>query len=313
MNALLYWLARAVVAVLQSLPLPLVAGLGRVLALLWWAVDAKHRGLVTRNLQAAFPEKSEGEVRAITRETFQRIAENGFAAVKTASMKEDELLKVCEIVGVEKLPKPGRADSPSNCIGAVGHFGNFEMYSRLAQSVTGWQAATTYRGMNQPALDALVRKLRSSSGCLFFERRSEAAKLKAALGKGGVFLGLLSDQAPNKGGVLTPFMGRLCATTTAPAVFALRYEAPLFPVICFRIGRARWRIEVGDEIPLMENGRPRLPEAIMLDVNRAFEAAIRRDPANWFWVHNRWKQPRIKRASSAPADDRAEESAPPSI
>ena len=27
----------------------------------------------------------------------------------------------------------------------------------------------------------------------------------------------------------------------------------------------------------------------MRDVNAAFEAAIRRDPANWFWVHNRWK------------------------
>ena len=27
----------------------------------------------------------------------------------------------------------------------------------------------------------------------------------------------------------------------------------------------------------------------MRDVNRAFEAAVRRDPANWFWVHSRWK------------------------
>ena len=27
----------------------------------------------------------------------------------------------------------------------------------------------------------------------------------------------------------------------------------------------------------------------MRDVNRAFEAAVRRDPANWFWVHRRWK------------------------
>jgi lauroyl/myristoyl acyltransferase len=24
-------------------------------------------------------------------------------------------------------------------------------------------------------------------------------------------------------------------------------------------------------------------------VNQAFEQAVRRDPANWFWVHNRWK------------------------
>jgi KDO2-lipid IV(A) lauroyltransferase len=42
----------------------------------------------------------------------------------------------------------------------------------------------------------------------------------------------------------------------------------------------------------------------MLDVNRAFEAAVRRDPANWFWVHNRWKpakKPTPKPAVQTPA------------
>jgi KDO2-lipid IV(A) lauroyltransferase len=32
----------------------------------------------------------------------------------------------------------------------------------------------------------------------------------------------------------------------------------------------------------------------MRDVNLAFEAAVRRDPANWFWVHNRWKASKRK-------------------
>jgi Kdo2-lipid IVA lauroyltransferase/acyltransferase len=27
----------------------------------------------------------------------------------------------------------------------------------------------------------------------------------------------------------------------------------------------------------------------MRDVNAALERAVRRDPANWFWVHRRWK------------------------
>jgi KDO2-lipid IV(A) lauroyltransferase len=27
----------------------------------------------------------------------------------------------------------------------------------------------------------------------------------------------------------------------------------------------------------------------MREVNRSFEKAVRRDPANWFWVHRRWK------------------------
>ena len=49
------------------------------------------------------------------------------------------------------------------------------------------------------------------------------------------------------------------------------------------------RIEVGDEIPLQVGERARTPDEIMLEVTRAFEVAIRRDPANWFWVHRRWK------------------------
>jgi KDO2-lipid IV(A) lauroyltransferase len=61
---------------------------------------------------------------------------------------------------------------------------------------------------------------------------------------------------------------------------------------------ARWRIEASAEIPVRENGEARSTEAIMLEVNQAFEAAVRRDPANWFWVHNRWKPSRPRRAHS---------------
>lgn len=295
MSAIVYWLARALVAVLQALPLRCVAWLGRMAGMLWWMVDFKHRGLVRRNLTASFPAKKPSEIGSITRETFRRIGENSLGAVKTASMTETQLLKVCTVTGVEKLPKNDRPDSPSNLVGAVGHFGNFELYARLAKPVTGWQSATTYRAMNQPGLNSIVQKLRASSGCIFYERRRDAAALRDALAKGGLFVGLLSDQHPNKGGVLVPFMGRECATTTAPAVLAMRYEAPLFPVICYRVALGRWRVEIGDQISLSCEGRRRTVEEITLEINRAFEAAVRRDPANWFWVHNRWKKPRVKR------------------
>ncbi len=38
----------------------------------------------------------------------------------------------------------------------------------------------------------------------------------------------------------------------------------------------------------------------MLDVNRAFEEAVRRDPANWFWVHKRWKPAKAKVTAQKP-------------
>ena len=86
-----------------------------------------------------------------------------------------------------------------------------------------------------------------------------------------------------------PFLGHDCSTTAAPAIFALRYRCALITGVCYRVGLARWRIEAGAEIPTHENGHPRSTAAIMGDVNRAFEAAVRRDPANWLWVHKRWK------------------------
>ena len=88
---------------------------------------------------------------------------------------------------------------------------------------------------------------------------------------------------------MVPFLGHVCSTSAAPAVYALRYRCALHTGVCYRVGLARWRIEAGPEIPTHEAGEARSSEAIMLDVNRALEAAVLKDPANWFWVHNRWK------------------------
>jgi KDO2-lipid IV(A) lauroyltransferase len=183
---------------------------------------------------------------------------------------------------------------------AIGHFGNFELYVHLGRCAPGLQTASTYRALRQPSLNRLLQSLRERSTCRFFERRRGVVALKAALSETPLLLGLLADQHAGQGGRRVPFFGRDCATNVAPAVFALRYDCALHTAICFRIGLGRWRIEVGEEIPTHENGQPRSVEALMTEVNRAFEIAVRRDPANWFWVHNRWKPPRPQRQSSTP-------------
>jgi KDO2-lipid IV(A) lauroyltransferase len=174
---------------------------------------------------------------------------------------------------------------------AIGHFGNFELYARFSQLCPAYQCGTTYRALRQESLSRLMQQLRERSGCRYFERRTDATALKAFMNDQGVMLGLLADQHAGNG-VRLPFFGRECSSSTAPAIFALRYRCALRTGICYRIGLARWRIEAGPEIPTQENGSARSVADITLDVNRAFETAIRRDPANWFWVHNRWKPPR---------------------
>ena len=294
MERLLYVFALAVIKGLQALPLRLVARIGRAGGALAYYLDARHRRVALANLALCFPEKSRAEVRALAKENFRHIGENYSTAVKTAAMSWEELKPHLEFVGIKVLyPEPFPKHAPGRVV-AIGHFGNFEVYARFGQFFEGVQTATTYRAVRPALLNKLLQDLRGRSGCLFFERRSEANALKAAMSQPGIILGLLVDQHAGTGGVWVPFFGKECSTSSAPAIFALRYDCPLYTGFCFRTALAKWRIEAGGEIPTRVKGEPRPIEDIMADVNRAFEAAVRRDPANWFWVHNRWKPKKTK-------------------
>ena len=282
MNTLLYLTARLLITLLQALPLMLVARIGRACGTLAYWLDVRHRRVALDNLTMCFSrEKSPDEIRAIAAENFRRIGENFACAAKTSAMSMDELRPHIDFAGADRLLPPRRI------VVAIGHFGNFELYARFGQFSPGYQCATTYRSLNQPALNRLMQTLRERSGCLFFERRTDGPLLRAAMNRQEVILGLLADQSMN--GLRGPFLGHDCSTTLAPAVFALRYHCELYTAICYRIAPAKWRLELGEKIPTHENGKPRSSEGIMRDVNRAFEDAVRRDPANWFWVHRRWK------------------------
>lgn len=303
MNWLLYQFGRAFIGLIQALPLDLVARIGRAGGGLAWYVDGRHRRVALSNLERVFGrEKTADERQEIARENFRRLGENYLCALKTAAMSTEALRERVQWVGLhETMP----ADACS-AVGVIGHFGNFELYARIRDQLPGWSAATTYRALRQPGLNRVFQAVRERSGSLFFERRFEGEQLRQAMARGKVLLALLADQHAGDRGAWLPFLGIPCSCSTACAVLALRYDAYLGSAICFRTGLGRWRIEVGSLIPTRHpDGTPRDVVEITKDTNAVLEAAIRRDPANWFWVHRRWK-PQSKyqatRAAGAPSD-----------
>jgi lauroyl/myristoyl acyltransferase len=300
MNTVLYVVVRALIAFLQALPLILVARLGQAGGAIAYWLDARHRRVAIRNLTQCFGREMSGkEIRALARRNFRRIGENYACAIRTAAMTREELAPHFEVIDGDRVRAHMTANPPRSVVAVIGHFGNFELHARYGQFVPPIQCATTYRALRPRSVNRLFQELRGRSGCLYFERRRDGAALKRAMSGSPLLLGLLSDQHPGANGVPLPFLGRECTHSVAAAVFALRYHCALFSGICFRVGPARWRIETGQEIPTHENGRPRPVEAITADIVQALEAAVRRDPANWFWVHNRWKPVEAKSARRA--------------
>jgi Kdo2-lipid IVA lauroyltransferase/acyltransferase len=302
-NTLIYWLGRAVVGFVGLLPLKLVAWLGRRTGGLVYFVDKRHRRVALNNLTMCFGrEKSPAEITAIARENFRRLGENFACTIKTYLMPWEKLKSRVELVGMDNvLPRVPGPEAQSR-IFAMGHFGLFEICTRYNKFVPFFHIASTYRALGQPGLNRLMVELRNRSGCELFERRTQGAELVAMMTRRGAMLGLITDQHAGPDGLRMNFLGHECSVSPAAAVFALRYRCPLHVTICYRTGLAKWRIENGRAIPTSINGRRRPIADVTRDVNAEFEAAVRRDPANWFWVHKRWK-PAEPKPSRKPASE----------
>jgi len=292
-NSLFYCLARTFVGVIQLMPLKLVALVGRFGGFLFYFLDVRHRRVAVNNLLACLCNShSKKEILSIARENFCRLGEVYLSALKTAAIPTEKIGSVLSVMGEENISFAKREDgSLPSFLFALGHFGNFELFAKCGVFVPDYVLSTTYRGFRQPWLERLILSLRKRSGINLFDRRWDGVKLRAFMNRPGTITGLLADQSAGRSGLCLPFFGRPCSVTPSPALFALRYNLSLHGCFCRRLGLGRWEIEIGPEISTRFDGRARPVEDIMSDINFLFESFILEDPANWFWVHDRWKKP----------------------
>lgn len=287
MSYAVYLLFRGFSFLLCLLSLPAVFRLGRVVGRLVHFSLPGYRRLTRANLRIAFPEKSAAELRALTREHFATLGANLLSSVKIFSMPLAEIERHATTEGAEHLSTAtaGRR----SFIGVLSHMGNWELLAQLGTRLFGVASGTIYQRLGNAHLDAYMRAGRSRLGLRTFERQEGLAAATQLLREGGV-LGVLSDQHAGDKGVWCPFFDRLASTSPLPATLALRTGAALIPITIYTAGVARWRIVVSPPIEPAP-GDVALTTARM---NQAIEAQIRQSPADWFWVHNRWKTPSPK-------------------
>ncbi|TDU66076.1 KDO2-lipid IV(A) lauroyltransferase [Prosthecobacter fusiformis] len=290
MEHFLYLIARAFLAFFQALPVRWVARIGRWGGALAYWVDARHRRVALKNLTMCFAgEKSPAEIRAIAKENFRRLGEVYCCAMKGMAMNDAQLRTIFSVKGEEAVRAVDADGKLVNRVFTGGHFGNFELANRMSALIPEYRAVATYRGIRPPKLDQLVYRMRTVSGNILVDRRTGADDLKRAMSEGGKLLILASDQADRSGGIELPFLGYYAWTTRAPVILAMRYKCVIFVPICYRVGLGKWVLEIGEPLRMEENGKRRSVEDLMRDINTALEVGVRRDPANWFWVHDRWK------------------------
>lgn len=271
-------------AVLRLLPLKMVFTLGEGVGTLAWLVGGKYRRLARRNLQIAFGrEKSPAELDALCRQHFRTLGANLFSSLKVPTMPLEEVDRVVELEGLEHVRAAHAAGR--GVLVAVCHQGNWELLAQRPHLLENGQHGTLFQPLSNPLLNQHVMKLRSRRGFRLFDRH-DGFHVPVKFLRAGNGLGVLVDQHAGDGGAWAPLFGRLASTTTLLTLMARRTGVPIVTMGVATVGRARWKITIS----------PPLPEAPLgqetTQLNAAVEEMIRRSPADWFWVHDRWKTPR---------------------
>jgi KDO2-lipid IV(A) lauroyltransferase len=102
---------------------------------------------------------------------------------------------------------------------------------------------------------------------------------------------LMDQSCLRHAGVQVEFFGIKTYTAKGPALLALRACCPVVRGFLVREVPGQHRLDFGREIPVPRTGNIQqdVEETTRL-FNREIEAAIRRHPDHWLWLHRRWKQ-----------------------
>jgi Kdo2-lipid IVA lauroyltransferase/acyltransferase len=283
---------RGFIRAVMWLPLPLATARGAALGRAGWVLSSRLRRDMRASLSIAFPEKTVTERDAIARASLVHLGRLGGEVItmRQWAARLDEFVEVAPaaVATVERAWARRKG-----IIFVLGHIGNWELTSRLSRYVQP-NAAIAKRSWHR-SLDAVTERFRAENGVGTFWRDDPATgRSMLKLFKQGGALGILIDQdMADVQSVFVPFFGRLAATPRAAADLALRFGAAVLVVTCHRRGprgRHGHRLDV-EEVPVRLDAPDREAEVLRLTAACAAlqERAIRRHPAEWVWMHQRWK------------------------
>lgn len=241
--------------------------------------------VAARNLRIVFPQADEAEINRLLRAQWIELGRSltEFLVLDRVVADRGRL----EVEGADRLAAIAAGAGPVVFIS--GHFSCFElMPAAIIQA--GIPCQITYRAMNNPYVDASVRKNRFRYGVrLFAPKGLEGARELMRGLQRGESVALMNDQKFN-GGVAAPLFGHMAHTAPGPATFALRFGIPIQPMSVQRMGPgARFKLIVHDQIHLQDTGdREADIEAGVRQINAFIEDRVRARPTEWFWVHRRW-------------------------
>jgi KDO2-lipid IV(A) lauroyltransferase len=203
--------------------------------------------------------------------------------------KPDRLKECVKLEGRENLDRALAKGCGVILVSA--HFGNFPLLlARL--SMEGYKAGGIMKPMHDPRIEKIFLEKREKFGVktIYSQPRKTCVDntIQALRNNELVFIPI--DQNFGTGGIFVNFFGKKAATAAGPVVLSQRTGAALLPCFIIRLPGDTHKIIFEPELSLGE-GRD-AQDTVLINVQKltsVIEEYIRKYPAEWGWIHRRWK------------------------
>lgn len=309
-----YALARALEAAVSTLPEGAADRFGARLGAAVHRLGIRRK-TVEQNLRLAFPEQTEAWRQDICRRAYLHLGREAAAMLRLAKLDPQAVVDRTVTRGWDEMEDA--LSEGKGCILVTGHYGNWEI-AAAAVAARGVPISAIVRRQGNLLVDQRLDATRRRLGVETIVQRDAPRAVPRALRRNGV-VGIVGDQDARRAGVFVPFFGVPASTHRGPALFALRFGAPVFACVARRLPGPGVRYEVqGTRVPVVQTGDLEADmQALTAELAARLEAHIREAPEQYFWFHRRWKStPRsepetaeqgIPRQAGGPAGDDAEQ------
>ncbi len=274
---------------LRALPRGARERLGRRLGRLYLKIVPSRRRILFENLSRAYPDKTPGEIAAIGYASAEWIGAAFVDFLEVSQLPADVVRERIRLSGEENLAKARARGKGVFLLSA--HIGGWEL-GAIRAGLVSEPIAPVVRPLDNVLLERELAVRRTRLGNRIIAKRDAARDILRAMSAGETVAILVDQNVLAREAVFVPFFGRLAATTPALALFQLKTDAAVVPVFTWPEGDGRYRLEF--ETPILAEEFRDLPreEAVRAATARYMEvteAAIRKAPDVWLWMHDRWR------------------------
>ena len=297
-----YAAIRLALAFLQVLPPEWALRLSRAAARGWVWLMPRHRERAISHLTTSFAgEFSSDQIERLADECLAHwtmfaieVARTPRLITPTTWHRHIDVQRIRETVD---LMLSGRG-----MIMVTGHYGHFELTGHVLACL-GLDVLAIMRPLDNAYLNRFVIASRAANGLKMLDKKGAMVTAEKSLANGSM-LCFIADQNAGKKGLFVDFFGRPASTYKSIGLLAMTADVPIAVGYTRRRG-LRFEYEVGVERVIRPDEWKDKDDPlrwITQTYTRAIEDFVRADPAQYLWIHRRWKsQPKKKKTERQPA------------